>query len=142
MLRSAQNCKKCNFLDNLRTITQEGNMETRRLTPFLLSSFSVLTVCNIYFVFENSQNSFSCCPPLWSMLVCKIPQFLAKNYRFRQLIILFLGTRMLESRHPEATKIHITFCSPTGAKYPFFLGSSSWTILYTFECQINVPPCC
>ena len=28
-LWSAQNCKKCTFLDNLRTITQEENMETR-----------------------------------------------------------------------------------------------------------------
>ena len=26
LLRSAQNCKKCTLLDNLRTITQEGNM--------------------------------------------------------------------------------------------------------------------
>ena len=35
--------------------------------------------------------------PLWSILVCKIPQFLAKSYRFGYLIIL------LESGHPEAT---------------------------------------
>ena len=33
-LRSAQNCKKCPFLDNLKTITQEGNMETRQMIPF------------------------------------------------------------------------------------------------------------
>ena len=30
LLRSAQNCKICIFLDNLRTITQEGDMETRK----------------------------------------------------------------------------------------------------------------
>ena len=37
------------FLDNLRTITQEGNMETRQMAPFFPSTFSALTVCNIHF---------------------------------------------------------------------------------------------
>ena len=33
-LRSAQNCKKIyTFLDNLQTMTQTGNMETRQMTP-------------------------------------------------------------------------------------------------------------
>ena len=53
LLRSAQNI---DFLDNLQIINQEGNMETRQMTPFFSSTFSVLTVCNIIFVFENSQN--------------------------------------------------------------------------------------
>ena len=47
------NCKKCIFLDNLRTVTQKGNMETRQMTPFLSSIFSVLTVTFIY-VFKDS----------------------------------------------------------------------------------------
>ena len=34
LLKSAQNYKKCTFLDNLRNITQEGNMKTRQVTPF------------------------------------------------------------------------------------------------------------
>ena len=34
---SAQNCKKFTFLDNLRTITQERNMETRQMTPQMTS---------------------------------------------------------------------------------------------------------
>ena len=61
-LRSAQNYKKCTFLDNLRTITKEGNMETRQMTPF-----------------ENSQNS--CGHPLdpfWSIKYL----ILGKSYRF------------------------------------------------------------
>ena len=33
------NCKKCTFLDILRTITQEGNMETRQMTPFFIYFF-------------------------------------------------------------------------------------------------------
>ena len=49
LLRSVQNCKKCTFLDNARAIAQEGNMETRQMTPFFSSSFYALTVCNIQF---------------------------------------------------------------------------------------------
>ena len=49
LLRSAQYCKKCTFIDNLRTITQEGNIETRQMSPFFPSTFSALTVCNIHF---------------------------------------------------------------------------------------------
>ena len=63
LLRSAQNCKKSTFLDNLATITQEGNTETRQMTPISLSTFSALFVTFI-FVFENSQNSFSFGPPV------------------------------------------------------------------------------
>ena len=37
------------FLDNLWTIIQEGNMETRQMTPFFSSTFSTQTVCNIHF---------------------------------------------------------------------------------------------
>ena len=41
--------EKCPFLDNLRTITQEGNMKTRQTTSFFSSAFSALTVCKIRF---------------------------------------------------------------------------------------------
>ena len=34
LLRSAQSCKKCTFWGKWRTITQEGNMKTRQMTPF------------------------------------------------------------------------------------------------------------
>ena len=71
--------KKCAFLDNLRTITQERNMEAGQMTPSFSFTFSALTVCDIPFVLENSQNSFSCDPHI---LVCKIPQLWAKSYRF------------------------------------------------------------
>ena len=49
LLRPAQSYKKCTFLDNLRTLTKEGNMETTQMTPFFSSTFSALTVYNIYF---------------------------------------------------------------------------------------------
>ena len=48
LLRSARNFKKLTFLDNLRTITQEENMENAQTTLFL-STFSALTICIIHF---------------------------------------------------------------------------------------------
>ena len=54
--------QKMHFLDNLRTINQERNMETRQMTPFFSSTFSNLFVIFIS-EFENAQNSFSCGPP-------------------------------------------------------------------------------
>ena len=35
LLKSAQNCKKCTFLDKLRAINQERNLKTRQMTSFL-----------------------------------------------------------------------------------------------------------
>ena len=50
LLRSAQNFKnKITFLDNLRIITLEANIETRLMTPFFPSTFSSLTGCDIHF---------------------------------------------------------------------------------------------
>ena len=47
------------------------------MTPFFSSTFSVLTVCNIYFYIQNGQSSFLCGPRF--VLVRKIPQFWAKT---------------------------------------------------------------
>ena len=58
---------------------------------------------------------------LWSILVCKIPQFLAKSYRFRQLITLFQKVDTLSQLN-----IFITFCPPAGAKYPLFQALAHW----------------
>ena len=49
--------------------------------------------------------------PLWSILVCKIPQFWGKGNRFGQSIILFKKVDNL-----TLLKIHIMFCSLRGAK--------------------------
>ena len=53
--------------------------------------------------------------PRWSILVCKIPQFLAKSYQFRQLITLFQKVDTL-----RLLTIYIMFCTPARAKYPIF----------------------
>ena len=58
--------QKMHFLDNLRTITQEGNIEARQLTPFFSCTFSALNVLE----FKNISNSFSCGSPFgpfWSV---------------------------------------------------------------------------
>ena len=81
--------------------------------PIFSSTFSDLFVIFIS-EFEYSKFIFMW-SPLWSILVCKIPQFLAKSYRFRQLITLFQKVDTL-----RLLKIHIMFCSPAGAKYPIF----------------------
>ena len=99
LLRSPQNCMKCTFLNSLRTITQEGNMETRQITPFFSSTFSTMFVTFI-FVFENSQNSFSFGPalgPFWSVKYLNFGQKLL----FRTAHDTFLASRHpLLSRHP------------------------------------------
>ena len=93
--------------ENFRIIAQEGNMKISE--------------------FENTLNSFSS-SLLWSILVSKLPQFFSKSYWFGQLIILFQKVDTL-----RLLKIYIMFCLPAGAKYPFFLGSSSWTMLEVEE---------
>ena len=109
---SAENCKKCTFLDNLRTITQEENIETRQMTLFFSSIFYTLTTVTFIFAIDNSQNSFSygsafC--PFWSV----------KFLSFGQKLLIWTSHHtFLESRHPEATK------NPNFVYFPYFLYNS------------------
>ena len=122
-MRSAQNCKKCNFFDNLRIMhTLEVNMEATQITTF----FNLLFLLYLFVIFisksENVQDLFSN-SFLWLSLVFKIPQSFAKSYLFGQLITRFQKVETL-----RLLKIYIMFCPPAGVKYPF-LGSSSWNVL-------------
>ena len=73
-------------------------MKDRQIAPFLSSTFSALTVFNIDFCFENSQNSFSCGPSF-------APFWFKKCFKFEQkLPILTANHTFLLSRHPEVTK--------------------------------------
>ena len=114
--------KECTFFDNLRIITQEGNMKTTQITPF----FHLLFLLYLPVTVNSFSNSL-----LWSILVCKIPQFFAKSYWFGQLIILFQKVDTL-----RLLKIYIMFCLPA-EQIPVFLGSSSWAI---FEVEENFIP--
>ena len=87
--------QKMHFLDNLKTITQEENMETRQMTLFFSSTFSDLTVCNIHFWIWKYSKFIFMWSPLWFILVCKIPP---------RLPIQTAHHTFLESRHPEVTK--------------------------------------
>ena len=75
MLRSVQICKKCTIFGNLKTTTQEGKKETRQMTPFSPSTFWALTICDIHFCTWKMSKFVFMGSPLWSILVCKIPEF-------------------------------------------------------------------
>ena len=91
-------------------------METRQMTSFFSSNISDLTVYNIHIIIFitilkiHLHMVLSLVPSL--ILVWKIPQFLPKSYRFRQLITLFQKADTL-----RLLKIYIMFCQPAGAKY-------------------------
>ena len=97
---------KMRFLDNWMVITQEGNMETRKMIPFFFHLFfSTLNACNIHFWIWNSSKFTTCGPLLWSIMVCKISQFLAKSYLLGQFIILFWKFKLCFV-HPQDPNTH------------------------------------
>ena len=62
--------QKYAFLDNLRTITQEVNMEARQMTPFFHLLFAIYLFVIFISEFEITQKSFSCGSlfgPFWSV---------------------------------------------------------------------------
>ena len=120
MLTSAQNCQKYTFLDNLRIITQEGNMQTRQMTPFFSSTFCNLTVCNIHFWIWKYWKFVFMWSPLRSILACKISKYLVRTYQFREFVTFFY-------RHPEVTKNLYYVLYIRRSQIPIFLGS--WTII-------------
>ena len=86
------------FLGNLRTIALGEKMETTKMTLFFQGNFSALTIFNIHFVFEKSQNSFSCGLPFSSFWCVKYPNFRQK------LPVQTAHHNFLESTQPEVTK--------------------------------------
>ena len=84
----AQNWKKMHFFDNSRTTAQDGNMETRQMTPLFIY-FCRFNCFYIHLrIWKYSKLIFKG-NFLWPILVCKISQFLTKSYRFGTFIILF-----------------------------------------------------
>ena len=83
-------------------------METRKMT-FFSSTFYALFVTFI-FIFEYSQNSFSCGPPFG-------PFWSVKYFNFGQkLPIQPTHHTFLQSRHPEVTKNPCYVLPPSGAR--------------------------
>ena len=95
--------QKIQFLDNLRTITQERNIEARHMNPFS-STFSAFTVCNIHFCIWKWEKFIF----MWSLcLVCCglwNTSILGKSNHFRQPIIRTAHHTFLERRIPVVTK--------------------------------------
>ena len=89
---------KCTFLGNLRTITQEGNIETRQMTPFFSSIFSNLTVCNIHFWIWKYSKLISFSPPFCPLWSAKYLNFWPKATNSDSSLHF-----SLESRRPEVT---------------------------------------
>ena len=83
-------------------------MKTRQMTSFWSSTFSGLIP--VIFVFENSQNSFSCGPifgPFWSV----------KYLHFGQKLPIWTAHHTyLESRHPEVCENEYYVLSPKGSQ--------------------------
>ena len=112
MLRPVKNCKKRTFLDNLRTVTQEGDMETRQMTPFFSFTFSALTVCMIFIFMYVPPPLPPPFAPFWSV----------KNLNFGEnLPIQTAYYTFLESRHPKVTKNPYYVLSPEGSQKKYKL---------------------
>ena len=118
LLRSAQNCEKYTFLDNWRTMTQEGNVKTRQMSPFFYLPFLFELFVTFIFVFEYSQNSFS-----YGLLFGPFCSVKYLNFG-KKLPIRSNHHTLLESRQPEVTKNPYYVFSPEGSQKK---GISSWT---------------
>ena len=81
----------------------------------LFPNFFTLTFCNIHFWIWKYSKFIFMWPPVWSILVCKIPQFLVKSYQFGQLLILFYKFDIL-----RLLKIYIFFVLPSQPNTDFF----------------------
>ena len=75
MLRSAQICKKCTILGNLRSITQEVKNENKTNETIFHSTFWALTVCDYSFLYFKIVKIHFHGVLLSSILVCKIYEF-------------------------------------------------------------------
>ena len=104
MLKSVQNCNKCTFLDKLRAITQEGNLKTRQMTSFFHLVFLLCLQHSLLYL-KIVKIDFHVVP-LWSILVCKSPQFLAKATNLEN------HHTFIESKHPEVAKNSCYVLSP------------------------------
>ena len=105
--------KKCTIFVNLRTITQEGNLEATQMTPSILSS---LSICDIGFCISKEVKFIFMWFPLRLILVCKVTEFLDKGYQFGQSIILFWKDTL------KILKVYIVFVPPEESKIKIFSG--------------------
>lgn len=94
--------KKCTIFVNLRTITQEGNLEATQMSI----SISSLSICDIGFCISKEVKFIFMWFPLRLILVCKVTEFLDKGYQFGQSIIFFRKDTL------KILKVYIVFVPP------------------------------
>ena len=117
-MRSAQNCRKCTFLDNLRTVTQDVSMETLDKWRHFSSTFYDL-------LFQN-QSPIFCCP------------LFSENYLNPQARINKIVNKHAVDYHPSPSqlisKIHtlIFLCTRKG-----FISPESFL---NFFLNLYIPP--
>ena len=85
-------------------------METRQMTQIFNLLFPLELFVTFIFVFENSQNLFSCGPPFGPFWYIKYLNFVKK------LPIRATHHTLLESKHPEVTKNPYYVLSPEGSQ--------------------------
>ena len=100
--------QKMHFLGQFKDHNSGRQHGTRQMTTFFSSTFSALFVISI-FVFENSQNSFSCGTPFGPFWSVKFVNFVQK-LPFRTAHHIFLG-----SGHAEVIKNPYYVLSPEGS---------------------------
>ena len=105
LVQVSKKLQKMQFFHNLRTITQERNMETRKMTQFFHLLFPLILFVTLIFVSEKSKNSFSCGPPFDPFLFVKYLNF-GQKLPNGTAHILFQKIDTL-----GLLKIHIMFCS-------------------------------
>ena len=121
MLRSAQICKKCTILANLRTTTQERKNKIIQMTPFFSSTFWVVLACDIHFCiwklpkFVFMGSSFRSFWPSkylnFGGVSCKIrilSRSIQETYTLRKVknqVLLFLS-----SWEPNLSDLMVYFC--------------------------------
>ena len=119
LLRSAQICKKCTILGNLRTITHERKEEIRQMTPFFSSTFWALTFCEIAKIhFYRILLS--------SILVCKILEF-CRCKLWDQNFVSF-----------DSGNIRIKECKKPGFIFSFVLKTK---FVWSYDLLLLVPEC-
>ena len=104
LLWSAQNCKNYLFSDNLKTITPDGNIKTRQITPFFI--YFSRSNCNIHFWIWKYSKLLSCGPPFGPFWSVKYLNFWPKATDLDR------SPYFPESRHPEVTK-NLYYVLPT-----------------------------
>ena len=115
LLRSAQICKKTG---NFRTITQEEKREARQMASFFSFTFWATTICDIHFCIWKMSKFIFMESALWSILVCKVPEFCRWNLWDHNFVLFDSGNIYIK----EIKKPDFTFSIKLRTKFVWYHG--------------------